>query len=320
MTAAPMPDGAELLEAWGAYMLDQGYRPATRDGYLRVGRMWLDHLARLDPPVAWFEAGPAELRGFLDAPPANLASSHRRRGPDLSPASRVMYDKTIRRMLAFAVDEEWLDRDPLRRMRRPREPDPLARALDPEQVGLVLQQVAGDPRLELAVQLGYFAGLRIGEVCRLRVEDLRLTGRRPTALIHGKAGKNRVVPVTEHLREVLETYLAGPPRRTRGPLLEAYRSTWADRRIPTGRPLAPKHLGQRVREAMDAAGIGESHHAFRHSFATTLIEASNGAGLLVVSRILGHASTKTTEKYYIGSASLDAARIVELLPDPGAAS
>jgi integrase/recombinase XerD len=306
--------GAELLTAWRSWQRDQGHRQATIDNYQRIASMWLRHLDRSG--CRWQDAGPGELRGFLDADPEDAASAHRRRRACLSEATRRQYDKALRALTRFAVDEGLVDRDPFRRVRRPREPDPIPRALDLSQVRQVLDHIAAlDDRVLVAVWLMYGAGLRRGEVTAARIEDVRLAGRAKMT-VHGKGGKTRVIPLPDPVAEVLAAYLAARPRLRSGPLLESYRSTGAQPGVPTGRHLHVQTLGQMVSRAMRAAGVDETGHSLRHSFATELLAAGNGTNLRAVSRLLGHSSTAVTERVYTSSFDGDAQATAALLPDP----
>ena len=306
-------DAAGLLDGWRAWHLDQGHRPATIDGYRRVGGMWIAYLDRQSPPVPWWAAGPDQLRGFLDAPPADRRSARRRRGVGLSPATRCQYDKAVHGLYRWACDEGLIGADPMRRVRRQRQPDPIPRALGLEEVAALLGHVAGDERAKVAVWLAYGLGMRRSEITLARIEDVRLRGR-PAMLVHGKGGRDRLVPLPEVVREVLAGYLDGRPRQ--GPLLEAWRSTWGDRHVPTGHALRPQQVGELISGAMRAVGIDETGHALRHTFATELLAADQGRNLRAVSRLLGHRSVVTTERFYTNSYDGDASAAAALLPDP----
>lgn len=297
-----MTDPTEVLAGFRAWMVARGMRPVTVDHYRRVVDLWLRHLGRAGVP--WLEAGPDQLRAFLDAKPADVNSAKRRRGPWLSPASQCQYDKAIRALYRWAEEEGLIPSDPFRRSRSPRRPDPLPRALDLGQVGRLLDQVAGDERLRVAVWLAYGLGLRRSEIALARVEDVRLSGR-PAMLVHGKGGRDRLVPLPDPVREVLEAYLVGRSRS--GPLL-------ASSRNPDG--LRPQTVGQMIAVAMRAAGIDETGHALRHTYATELLAAAGGTNLRAVSRLLGHRSVTTTERVYTSSYDEDAWAAAKLLPDP----
>lgn len=124
------------------------------------------------------------------------------------------------------------------------------------------------------ILLGREAGLRRGEIAQVHSLDL-LPGDR--LLVHGKGGKDRVVPLAPDLAARLRRLPSG----------------WAfpDRRDPT-RPMTPRAVGDRVTRALPSG----TPHQLRHSFATTAYSAG-GRDVLAVQRLLGHASVATTQGY-----------------------
>jgi integrase/recombinase XerC len=121
--------------------------------------------------------------------------------------------------------------------------------------------------------------------------------------IYGKGGKRRVNPITGPAAAWMEAYLETRPRR--GPLIENQR--WPDR------ALKPTYACAMMSSFLKAQGIHDTAHALRHTFATYLMQ--EGGSLRGVQRLLGHASSQTTERYtqaYDGEAWQVASR----LPDP----
>jgi integrase len=127
---------------------------------------------------------------------------------------------------------------------------------------------------------------------------------------HGKGGRSRIVPLPQPIAEVLAAQLAR--RAHTGPLIEARDHDGQ----PTGRHLAPGSVSKLVSRWAHEQGLGFSAHQLRHSYATLLFEQSGGHDLHVISRLLGHSHSGTTERVYVNGASLDAARVAARLPDP----
>lgn len=137
-----------------------------------------------------------------------------------------------------------------------------------------------------ALELLYGGGLRVSELCGLRVGDLDLgTG---LARVMGKGGKERVVPVGDAAVAAVRDYLAARGGAGRGePLLLARR----------GGPAGPRAMQRLLKERLRAAGLPMdlSPHKLRHACATHLL--ANGADLRHVQEQLGHASLSTTQIY-----------------------
>lgn len=135
--------------------------------------------------------------------------------------------------------------------------------------------------------LAYASGLRVGEVVKLRVEDI--DGRR--VMIHirsAKGKKDRYTILPESLRGSLVEYW------------NRYRLGSEGWLFPGQEP--DRHLSERsiqavLGRAVLAAGIGKpiTMHTLRHSFATHLLD--RGTDIRFIQELLGHHSVKTTEIY-----------------------
>jgi integrase/recombinase XerD len=226
----------------------------------------------------------ASLRSGSADHPALLASSV---------ARAVVAARGLHR---FALREGLSLTDPAAAVRPPTPPQRLPRALPLDDV-LALVEAAGFDGTPKAVrdqallEFLYGTGARIGEAVGLDVDDLDLE--RGSVLLHGKGGKDRIVPVGGFARAAVDAYLvrgrpifaaagSGNPAlfvNSRGGRLSR-QSAWTILRTSAER------AGLRVR-------IGP--HTLRHSFATHLLDG--GADVRVVQELLGHASVTTTQVY-----------------------
>ena len=137
-----------------------------------------------------------------------------------------------------------------------------------------------------ALELLYGGGLRVSELCGLRVADLDLAS--GLARVLGKGSKERLVPVGEVACDAVRAYLAlrGGAGRDESLLL-----------APRGGPLHARAVQRLVKDRLRAAGLPMdlSPHKLRHACATHLL--ANGADLRHVQEQLGHASLSTTQVY-----------------------
>jgi integrase/recombinase XerD len=140
------------------------------------------------------------------------------------------------------------------------------------------------------LELFYSSGLRLSELCSLRLEMLDLDD--GFLRITGKGNKTRIVRVGTAARETIADYLANQrpalvTRRTSSHLFLSIRGT----------PLSPDRVRQIVKHRAKFAGIEQNvyPHLLRHSFATHLLE--RGADLRVIQELLGHADISTTQIY-----------------------
>lgn len=131
----------------------------------------------------------------------------------------------------------------------------------------------------------YSAGLRVGEVVRLKIQDID-TDRKMIHLHGAKGKKDRYTLLADAVVDSLGEYLqAYQPKEY---LFEG----WKDRRHYSERSV--QHI---FGQAVARAGIRKSVtvHSLRHSFATHLLEG--GTDIRFIQELLGHRSTKTTEIY-----------------------
>ena len=132
----------------------------------------------------------------------------------------------------------------------------------------------------------YAGGLRIGEACRLRPEDIDSE----RMLIHvrlGKGKKDRFVMLSEQLLKVLRAYWKEVQPQ----------GGWMFPGRKKGQPLSQTAVGKALNVAAKRAGIKKhiTPHLLRHSFATHLLEA--GTDIRVIQVLLGHSSIRTTARY-----------------------
>lgn len=139
-------------------------------------------------------------------------------------------------------------------------------------------------------ELLYASGLRVSELCNLRLEEYYPDER--MVRVTGKGGKTRIVPVGQAAIDALGTYLdvvrPGLVRpKTGSHVFLSLR----------GKALTTQRVWQLAKTYAGIAGIAENvfPHLFRHSFATHLL--ANGADLRVIQEMLGHADIGTTEIY-----------------------
>lgn len=136
----------------------------------------------------------------------------------------------------------------------------------------------------------YSAGLRLGEVCRLRVESID-SARMLLHIRQAKGHKDRYAPLSPIALELLRQWWRQTMRKTRpaGLLFPCANDPL--------RPLDHSTVQRALRIAVRRAGLTKrvSPRTLRHSFATHLME--QGMNLRVIQVLLGHAHTRTTEIY-----------------------
>ncbi|MCU1452615.1 MAG: xerC [Acidimicrobiales bacterium] len=275
------------LDAFAASLT--GVAPATLgayrsdlDGFVGwCGRLGLDDPAHVDRRT---------LRRYL----AFLGSCGRSRRTIARKAS------SLRRYFQWLVRTGVLERDPSVHLSAPKGEGRLPHVLRQDELRVLFDEAArpggatvDDARTtarrlrdDAVLEVLYGSGLRVSELCGLRVGDLDLPAKRAT--VWGKGAKQRAVPLSDPACRALRRWISEGRRN----LMTG--STPADVVFVNlrGNPLTPRD----VRRLLDRRAPSPTHpHALRHTFATHLLDG--GADLRSVQDLLGHEDLATTQIY-----------------------
>lgn len=196
-----------------------------------------------------------------------------------------------RRLTVLGQSDDLFHRWRLQLPRRKR----LPRALSKLEVSSLLANFSakpdifmGVPRSLTAVRLMIATGIRVGELCKIRTDDLSLEGK--SLRIHGKGARDRIAYISDvslqaDLRKLIEWHLE---RGSGGGNL------FLNRRA---RPMKPQSIRSELRRYSVRTRTARriTPHMLRHTAATLLIE--RGVDIRFVQRLLGHSSIATTEIY-----------------------
>jgi len=138
----------------------------------------------------------------------------------------------------------------------------------------------------------YSTGARLDELCNLTIYDADLQGRM-LRINKGKGGKDRVVPLGRHAVRFLREYIT----KIRPHFTRRNRKSRVLFVNQSGQPLSKQVVQIMVRTNAKKAGIKKkvSPHTLRHTFAGQLVK--NGADVVAVQKMLGHADLSTTQIY-----------------------
>ena len=222
-----------------------------------------------------------------------------RRGDDqhqpLRASSAARAVVVARGLHRFAAREGLVSADAAAAVRPPVPARRLPKSLPVEDVLAILAAGSDDTprglRDRALLELLYGTGARISEAVGLDVDDVHLDD--GVVLLHGKGGKDRMVPLGGYGRAAVDAYLV----RGRPALAAAGRGGPALFLNHRGGRLSRQSAWTVLRAAAEQAGVSASvsPHTLRHSFATHLLDG--GADVRVVQELLGHASVTTTQIY-----------------------
>ncbi|WP_214793248.1 MULTISPECIES: tyrosine-type recombinase/integrase [unclassified Exiguobacterium] len=198
------------------------------------------------------------------------------------------YVSVLKTFMVYAVNQGWITRNPFVFVNvSGAEAKRQSVSLSREQVNQLLYH-AHNATLYNIFLIGCDAGFRISETLDLKLEDVSFESN-DLIIRHGKGNKMREVPMTERIRKSLERYIQieRPKLDKDSPYLFI---------MPNGSKVRANYVNEYLLEvSKEQLGFGITSHVLRHSFATELYNAD--VKITKISRLLGHASTETTELY-----------------------
>jgi integrase/recombinase XerD len=217
-----------------------------------------------------------------------------RKRAGLATASIKLEAIALRVFFRFLLARKILLSNPAENLGLPRIEKYLPETLDAGAIKRLLESVSDAGALGLRdramLELLYASGLRISELCTIRLENLDLE--EAMIRVTGKGNKTRLVPVGSEACRALGRYLELErprlvSRRTGAEIFLSIR----------GRKLTPQRVWQLIKAYAARAGLDANvyPHLFRHSFATHLL--AGGADLRIIQEMLGHADISTTQIY-----------------------
>jgi integrase/recombinase XerD len=255
-----------------------------------------------------------EISAFLAADRTTLLSCSRqnleaffadRAESGLAANSAARKLSCLKRLMHFLVAEGLRAEDPARLIDGVKARRSLPATLSIAEVDLLLNAAHEAPasatpgaqrralRLACLLELLYGTGLRVSELVGLPRSALR--GDRMMLTVKGKGGRERILPLNQKARDILDKWLDAtrPPAGRAAPEPKWLFPSWGEEGHLTRQKFARdlKALGARI-------GIEEerlSPHVLRHAFATHLLD--RGVDLRVLQTLLGHSDISTTQIY-----------------------
>jgi integrase/recombinase XerD len=283
---ANVTGNARLVREYAGYLrVEKGLRPASCSAYTLDLEQFAEHLEKTDGLL--LTAVQADVSAFMQGLRANQVESR-------SIARKL---SGLRGFYRWLLMDKRISHDPTVNIETPASWKILPKSLAETEVaamldrtGIAAQHPEADAlalRDHAILELLYAGGLRVGEICALREEDLHLDQAR--AQVRGKGDKERIVPLGDKAVAAIEAYL----QRGRPALAKAgiQRALFLSK---NGKILTRQWVWEMVRSAAPS-GTKASPHKLRHSCATHMVE--HGADLRSVQTLLGHADIATTQVY-----------------------
>ena len=211
-------------------------------------------------------------------------------------------NKTIARKIAslkslfkYLNQQNIIEYNPLQDLKIPKVPKRLPHLLSQKEILRLMSLPKHNSRngvRDLAIlELFYSTGIRISELVRIKLSDIRLNS--GTIHIKGKGNKDRIVIIGDRAMNVVKKYIVYLKKELNSNYKFLFPSLFKNKSkhisIRTVYNIVVKYL----RLVSDDEKL--SPHSLRHSFATHLLE--NGADIIAVKKMLGHDSLSSTQIY-----------------------
>ena len=206
----------------------------------------------------------------------------------------------VRSFYRYLVKHGYIDVNPSDTVQTPKQDQPIPTYLPIDDMFRLLASVKTDTLLGLRnramFETLYSTGIRVSELAGLDVQDIDF--HEHVIRVKGKGGHERMVPIGKTALSFIETYrkrMECMDRVTRSPIEMVSGGALFLNKFNTR--LSVRSIARILEKTTRECGltIPVSPHAFRHTFATHMLDA--GADLRVVQELLGHKSLSTTQKY-----------------------
>lgn len=276
-------ESKKILKRYRHYLkLEKSFSPHTVEAYLNDLRKLTDFLSE-------------ERINILDVKPENLETfSAGLRDLGICPRSQARILSGIRSFYHYLILDGRLETDPTELLESPQTGRKLPDVLSVEEIdsliGAIDLSTPEGQRNRAILEILYSCGLRVSELCNLKLSDLYME--QGFIKVNGKGSKQRLVPISPRGIRELEYYFVDRNAVTIKPGYEDF--IFISKR---GKNISRIMVFHIIKQLADIVGLKKniSPHTFRHSFATHLLEG--GANLRAIQSMLGHESIGTVEIY-----------------------
>ena len=212
----------------------------------------------------------------------------------IQPRSQARILSGIRSFYHYLILEDYLQADPSELLESPQIGLHLPEILTLEEIDALIESIDlstnEGQRNRTILETLYSCGLRVSELCNLKLSDLYLE--EGFIKVEGKGSKQRLIPISPRAIRELQLYFLDRNQISIKKDYEDY--VFISKRGKNISRITVFHI---IKTLAEAIGMKKtiSPHTFRHSFATHLLEG--GANLRAIQCMLGHESIGTTEIY-----------------------
>ena len=212
----------------------------------------------------------------------------------IAASSQLRKLSAIKSFHKFLFIEKYTDHNIAKAIDSPKQVKKVPVIFSIEEIQKLLDSLNQDNPIEARdkamIELAYAGGLRVSELCGLKLGDIHLDMQ--YVQVYGKGNKERIVPIGEKAIDSVNYYI-----KNARPLLVKKHTDYLFLSAIKGQAMSRQAFDEILKEKAKACGINKpiSPHKLRHSFASHLLK--NDVDLRIIQELLGHESISTTERY-----------------------
>ncbi len=199
----------------------------------------------------------------------------------------------LRSFYKYLLKHDHITQDPTWKLKTLKTPRKIPHFVDESEMNTLLDnRVSEDShssqREVLIIEILYGTGMRLSELINIKHGDINT--HQQTIKVLGKRNKERIIPFSQNLHQVIEKYIRMKKREIAAPSHDYLLVT------DTGKQLYPMFVQRLTKNYFKNTNVDKkSPHILRHTYATHLL--NNGAELNAVKELLGHSSLAATQVY-----------------------
>jgi integrase/recombinase XerC len=211
-----------------------------------------------------------------------------------SPLSVNRKLSSLKSFFKYLCRYKYIETSPVKNLRGPKVNKPLPHFVKDLDMNKLFSEWEGEELFEgerdkAILDVFYTTGIRCSELVGLKNEDVDFHSK--LIKVNGKRDKQRLIPFSDHLKEIMQSYLDTKNETIESPVSNAFFVRKNGEKLSNS--IVYSIVNKRLSEIPNLSK--KSPHVLRHTFATSML--NNGADLNAVKELLGHASLSSTEVY-----------------------
>ena len=284
------------LAQFREYLESNHFSERTVETYCSYAKRFVGFIDEYYPRVTSFEKITKDI--ILDFQ-NHLVGYANERGQRLANVTQGLILRAVKKLFYFLIKRDLILKDPTTVITFPKEQQRLTRNIPTEQevFDLLNHTQLRDPvsiRNRAIIELFYSCGIRTSELCNLKVGDVDLIEQTVT-IVNGKGGKSRLLPIGQYAAYYIEQYVTRARKYMLKGKSEDPGHLFLSQR---GNPFNRSTINKTVMKTITRNANLEkplSCYSFRHGVASHLL--ANGVDITYISKLLGHESLNTTQRY-----------------------